>query len=892
MSVDRQHAETWWRAVEAAVNHLADDYELEPDELLAQEAFVARLDDTVALDPAVDAERFAELVEEAVAAHVGEAYSPENGDAPAGGQFAPGGGRVGAKTKPRSGGRRGGGKPGGQQAARPAGPLGFDGKTGTGYDTPGGDPQVKELQQALSKLGFTDAQGKPLAVDGKFGPKTMAAVQAMQQKYGGMATDGKVTPELLARLKAAAGGSKQPAKAPGRSKESVDVDELPLEGAVEDTDRVEGRVTEALGTDAAGGRVFRVRIIREGTSRNRKRYTEAVLRRAAHLYEGAKAFDHHRTPAEMQTSTVTGLVGGYRNVSYDGDGLYGDLHLLPSAVHTAEALDASIAAQQAGLPPLVGISHDVLASFKAGTPTSRGHVQEAVAITRVHSADVVADPSAGGQATRVLAGGIESEEAAVPLTAEELAAIGTAAGTAAAAALLNQQTVTESAAPAPAPERVTESGDPKDSIPVKVFIRQKLDDAGMSKLYDSVHARLPERVTEADIDAEISAFKAVIGDVERAGLAPTVTATVVRESRDKVVEGLNKAFDGDFSVFHSFKQAWAAFTGHQPRTWDGDQNRQILRESVGQLYDSGTRATESLNSSSWAEVLGDSMTRKMVSMYDQPELQSWRAIVSDVVPVNDFRTQRRVRVGGYGTLPVVNEGAPYQPLTSPGDEEVTYALEKKGGTDDLTMEMIANDDLGAITRIPRGLGLAAARTLHNFVWDFILTNPTIYDSVTLFHASHNNTTAVALSQSGMSSLRQKMRDQTGYGDTSNILSLVPKILVVPNELEELALQLTGSRVAVPATPAGPSDTPNLHQGMQYIVLDYDTDANDWFQVADPSRCPTIEVGFYQGRQTPELFTQSDQNVGSMFNADKVTWKIRHTYKGAVLDYRGFQRGTQ
>lgn len=877
-SVEVEQAATWRRAVEAAVNHLADDYDVDPAEVLAVEAFIARLDDTVALDPDTDAERFAEAVEEALAAHVGESYQPEHAEAGSstGGQFVGGGG--GGSPKPAAKRRPGAKRP---APKKPAGPMGFDGKTGTGYDTPGGDPGVKQLQGALNAMGFTDAQGKPLAVDGKFGPRTTAAVIAMQQKLG-LPTDGKVSPELLARLKAAPAAA--PKKAPAkRAKESVEPEVE--EHTTEATDHIEGHVTEALGTDAAGGRVFRVRIIREGTSRNRKRYTESVLRRAAPLYNGAKCYDHHRTPQEMQTSTLQGLVGGYRNVAYETDGLYGDLHLFPSAVQTAEALDAAINAQAAGLPPLVGISHDVHASFKAGPPDRSGHVQEAVAITQVNSADVVADPSAGGQATRVLAGGTDQfeEEAAVPLTAAEISAI------AAAVRELGQQPVVESVV-----EHVTEAtGEPKGSFLAALMIGQKLQAAGLPEsVKASFTTALPERVTEADIDGQVAAYKDMIASLERSGLAPTATAVVTRESREKVVEGLDKAFDGDYSVFRSFKQAWEAFSGTSGTRWGADENRVILRESVGTLYDSGDRTTESLTTSSWAEVLGDSVTRKLVRMYNSPDLRSWRAIVSDIVPINDFRTQRRVRTGGYGTIPVVNQGAPYQPLTSPGDEEATYALEKKGGTEDLTMEMIANDDLGAITRIPKNLGLAAARTLHNFVWDFILTNPTIYDSVTLFHASHGNTTAVALSQSGMSSLRQKMRDQTGYGDTSNILSLVQKILIVPNELEELAAQLTGSRVAVPSTPAGPSDTPNLHQGMQYIVVDYATDANDWYTAANPDQCPTIELGFYQGREEPELFTQASETVGSMFNADVLSYKIRHIYKGAVVEYRGFQRGTQ
>lgn len=874
MSVDVEQAATWRRAVEAAVEYLADDYEIDPVEVLAQEAFIARLDGTVDLDPDAEAEAFAEAVEEALAAHV-ESYQPEHAEAgtPQGGQFVASGG----SGKPAAKRRRGKGT----AAKKAGGVLG----TGTGYDTPGGDPATRELQDALNALGFKDADGKPLAKDGEFGPRTTAATKAMQKSLG-LPQDGKVTRELLARVKQlAAAKGKTPAKKPARAKEATDVDERTTEA----TDHIEGHVTESLGTDAAGGRVFRVRIIREGTSRNRKRYTESVLRRAAPLYNGAKCYDHHRSPAEMQTSTVVGLVGGYRNVTYEGDGLYGDLHLFPSAKHTAEALDAAIEAQAAGLPPLVGISHDVHASFKAGTPTHGGHVQEAVAITQVNSADVVADPSAGGQATRVLAGGIESdtEESDVTVTTEAVLAALQSAGDAelAAAGLARVDT-----------PRTTEAeieSFKKDGWTAKAMIGEKIRAAGLPEaVRESVFAALPERVTESDVDRQITSYKDVLAGLERGGLAPTVTATVVRESREKVVEGLNKAFDGDFTTFRSFKQAYEAFSGSNPRRWDADENRVILRESVGGLYDSATRTTESMTSATWAEVLGDSITRKMIQMYLSPDLRNWRAIVSDIVPVNDFRTQRRVRVGGYGVLPVVAEGGPYQPLTSPGDEEATYALEKKGGTEDLTMEMIANDDLGAITRIPRGLGLAAARTLHNFVWDFLSTNPTIYDSVALFHSSHANTTAVALSQSGASSLRQKMRDQTGYGDTSNILSLVQKLLIVPNELEELAFQICASAVAIPGTPAGPSDTPNIHRTLTPIVVDYFTDANDWYTVADPQQCPTIELGFYQGREEPELFTQADQQVGSMFNADKYTYKIRHTYKGAVVEYRGMQRGTQ
>jgi HK97 family phage prohead protease len=97
---------------------------------------------------------------------------------------------------------------GGKFAAKPkpskpmAKALGYDPKRnwGTGYGTPGGDKRVHLLQRALNRLGIhAGADGKPLADDGKLGPKTTAAVKAAQKRLG-LAPDGHVTPALLARL--------------------------------------------------------------------------------------------------------------------------------------------------------------------------------------------------------------------------------------------------------------------------------------------------------------------------------------------------------------------------------------------------------------------------------------------------------------------------------------------------------------------------------------------------------------------------------------------------------------------------------------------------------------------------------------------------------------------
>jgi hypothetical protein len=115
-------------------------------------------------------------------------------------------------------------------------------------------------------------------------------------------------------------------------------------------------------------------------------------------------------------------------------------------------------------------------------------MQEATRITKVNSADVVADPAAGGKATRVLAGGIETDpeppgRARSPTcrhdhspcsprsrtaTPEELAAVGLSK------ALVHRSRHVE-------PEPVTESGGrlEKASFLGGLMIKEKVEAAGL-----------------------------------------------------------------------------------------------------------------------------------------------------------------------------------------------------------------------------------------------------------------------------------------------------------------------------------------------------------------------------------------------------------------------------
>jgi len=119
-----------------------------------------------------------------------------------GGQFAGGGSPKAPKVKV---GKRGKGKKGSKgkhpKKHAPKGALGFNGKTGTGYGSPHGDSRVRALQTRLNALGLKDAQGHPLKVDGRLGPKTTAAIKAWQRKNK-MPVTGKVSAAALRQLTA------------------------------------------------------------------------------------------------------------------------------------------------------------------------------------------------------------------------------------------------------------------------------------------------------------------------------------------------------------------------------------------------------------------------------------------------------------------------------------------------------------------------------------------------------------------------------------------------------------------------------------------------------------------------------------------------------------------
>jgi hypothetical protein len=77
---------------------------------------------------------------------------------------------------------------------------------------------------------------------------------------------------------------------------------------------------------------------------------------------------------------------------------------------------------------------------------------------------------------------------------------------------------------------------------------------------------------------------------------------------------------------------------------------------------------------------------------------------------------------------------------------------------------------------------------------------------------------------------------------------------------------------------------------EVIVSPQLTNTVEWFLVADPRAVDTIEIGFVGGQLNPALLVQDQPLFGLNFTQDVISYKVRHEYGGAVVDYRGFYSG--
>jgi hypothetical protein len=641
--------------------------------------------------------------------------------------------------------------------------------------------------------------------------------------------------------------------------------------------------------------------IREGVSLNRTMYSAETLREAVQLYDKRPVFWGHQD-GEPDPRNTAGFLRNPRFVT-----LPGGRGAIATTLHATdrEARERFMEAYDAGNLALYGLSHHAIPKNgveKVILPD--GPAFRVRGIADVKSVDIVSYPSAGGAVTGLAEAEIRPEDKEKLMQFEQVVESLKAKRPDLAAKLSATPTdaevnalLIESMAPAP----VVEPPVATPVIPAKESVGQlsaddrqllrsamvaqalagkTLPEPAVQAIRESLMARETLTAIEAtaEVERQVRVAAAIAESSRRPGVGAVVEAT--KDESDKLIKKLDTIFDVKAKDCPSLREAYVEITG--------DKHMTGLRENAPGLR-RFERLFEAIATGDWTQILGDSIRRAMLEDYRSINyLDDWTKVCSRIVSTPDYRTNRRVRLAGYGDLPTVAEAGPYTALGQPTDEEATYAVHKIGGTETITLEVIANDDMGAVRRIPTNLSRAAKRTIYKAVFALLSGNATCtFDSLALFeNATHGNLGSAALAPATVAAARLRMLKQTNYGGT-DVLGLRPRFLVVPPDLFDAAQRIVTNPMAL--VDLKNATESNIDKGSltEVIVYNYWTDSNDWAMVCDPVDIDTIEVGFLQGRREPELFVADIPNAGSLFTNDQIVYKIRGIFGVCLLDYRGF-----
>ena len=243
----------------------------------------------------------------------------------------------------------------------------------------------------------------------------------------------------------------------------------------------------------------------------------------------------------------------------------------------------------------------------------------------------------------------------------------------------------------------------------------------------------------------------------------------------------------------------------------------------------------------------------------------WRNICA-IRNVQDFKTVTSYRLIGKDQYEIVAPGGELKHGTL-GEEKYTNKADTYGLMLTIDRRDIINDDLGAITTVPRKLGRGSGLKINDVFWATFLNNAAFF---TVGNKNYLVGADTALSVDGLTKAEVAFLDQTD-GDGKPI-GVMPQVLLVPTALSAMATMLFKSLEIRDNTGNKTYTTANPHQGKFRVEVSrylsngqYDgSSSKAWYLLADPNDLPVIEVAFLNGQESPTIETaEADFNVLGM-----------------------------
>jgi len=258
-------------------------------------------------------------------------------------------------------------------------------------------------------------------------------------------------------------------------------------------------------------------------------------------------------------------------------------------------------------------------------------------------------------------------------------------------------------------------------------------------------------------------------------------------------------------------------------------------------------------------ILSNVANKSLLEGYNYIE-DAWRRICK-VATVNDFKEHSRYRMTG--SFKFERVGADGELKHGKVDEQkFGQRADTHGIMFGLTRQMIIDDDLSALSEIPRQIGMGAAEAISDAVWELLLANPVQSDGKAFFDADHKNYLAgaeTALSVDGLTQAEVAFAEQTK--PNGRPLGVPARLLLVPTALKVAAqLLMTSINLNETTTTGKPKPQANPHAGKYEVVSSVYLSSpafaggsnKAWYLWADPNRLPTIEVAFLGGVDRPTI----------------------------------------
>lgn len=308
-----------------------------------------------------------------------------------------------------------------------------------------------------------------------------------------------------------------------------------------------------------------------------------------------------------------------------------------------------------------------------------------------------------------------------------------------------------------------------------------------------------------------------------------------------------------------------------------DHSREILRMRGMSANGPAHRIIErALGTSDLPLLMEDAANRILVEKY--------RTVQSALKPLakrknaRDFRGMAAYSLAGPARLEKVGEHGEYQ-YTALVENKESMAIDSYGGIIPVTRKLLIDDNIGALASLSELQAEAAANTEAKLFIDLFAANsglgPMLSDNKSLFHADHGNKapTGGALSETTLSAACVAMRKQTGMN--GEIISVTPRFLIVPAELEWPARKLLAQ-----TTPSSTNDVSLFARMFELIVESRLTSPTKWYLAASPNEVNALWFSYLEGNEGP--FVES--RVG--WNIDGIEVKCRLEVGVGAVGYRG------